>query len=83
MCTQNCYSIKSKPTTNQNIPSASNAIITLVHKVVNDMLRSFDLENNHESLLEQGDNPFAYFLQSLHVYHAIKSIYYVTIQETS
>jgi hypothetical protein len=36
--------------------------------VVNDMLRSFELEseNNHENLEEQGqeDNPFDYFLQS-------------------
>jgi hypothetical protein len=34
--------------------------------VVNDMLRSFDLENenNHENLKEQKDNPFDYFLQS-------------------
>jgi hypothetical protein len=31
--------------------------------VVNDMLRSFDLENNHENLEEQEDNPFDYFLQ--------------------
>jgi hypothetical protein len=30
---------------------------------VNDMLRSFDLENNHEHLEEQEDNPFDYFLQ--------------------
>jgi hypothetical protein len=41
----------------------ANAIIERVHKVVNDMLRSFDLENNHENLEEQGDNPFDYFLQ--------------------
>jgi hypothetical protein len=43
-----------------------NAIIERVHKVVNDMLRSFDLEseNNHENLEEQEDNPFDYFLQS-------------------
>jgi hypothetical protein len=42
----------------------ANAIIERVHKVVNDMLRSFDLENenNHENLEE--DNPFDYFLQS-------------------
>jgi hypothetical protein len=39
-----------------------NAIIERVQKVVNDMLRSFDLENNHENLEE--DNPFDYFLQS-------------------
>jgi hypothetical protein len=32
--------------------------------IVNDMLRSFDLENNHENLEEQQDNPFDYFLQS-------------------
>jgi hypothetical protein len=44
----------------------ANAIIERVHKVVNDMLRSFDLENekNHENLQEQEDNPFDYFLQS-------------------
>jgi hypothetical protein len=28
----------------------ANAIIKRVHKVVNEMLRSFDLENNHENL---------------------------------
>jgi hypothetical protein len=34
--------------------------------IVNDMLRSFDLENenNHQNLEEQEDNPFDYFLQS-------------------
>jgi hypothetical protein len=32
--------------------------------VVKDMLRSFDLEINHENLKEQEDNPFDYFLQS-------------------
>jgi hypothetical protein len=33
---------------------------------VNNMLRSFDLENenNHENLEEQDLNPFDYFLQS-------------------
>jgi transposase InsO family protein len=36
------YGIKAKPTTTHN-PQA-NAIIERVHKVVNDMLRSFDLE---------------------------------------
>jgi hypothetical protein len=44
-----------------------NAIIERVHKVVNDMLRSFDLENgnNHENLEEQEeDNLSDYFLQS-------------------
>jgi hypothetical protein len=45
------YGIKAKPTTSHN-PQA-NAIIERVHKVVNDMLRSFDLENNHDNLEEQ------------------------------
>jgi hypothetical protein len=46
------------------IKPQANAIIERVHKVVNDMLTSFDLENenNHENLEE--DNPFDYFLQS-------------------
>jgi hypothetical protein len=50
--------------TTQN-PQA-NAIMERVHKVVNDMLRSFELENenNHENLEEQEDNRFDYFLQS-------------------
>jgi hypothetical protein len=42
----------------------ANAIIERVHKIVNYMLRSFDLKNNHENLEEQKDNPFDYFLQS-------------------
>jgi uncharacterized protein YaiI (UPF0178 family) len=46
-----------------NITQA-NAIIEQVHKVVNDMLRSFDSENNNETLEEQEDNPFDYSLQS-------------------
>jgi hypothetical protein len=41
------YGMKSKPTTCHN-PQA-NAIIEQIHKVVNDMLRSFDLDNNHEN----------------------------------
>jgi hypothetical protein len=36
----------------------ANAIIERVHKVVNEMLRSFDLEKQN---LEE-DNPFDYFL---------------------
>jgi hypothetical protein len=48
-----------------NRPQA-NAIIEREHKVVNDMLRSFDLENEskHENLEKQEDNPFDYFPQS-------------------
>jgi hypothetical protein len=30
----------------------ANAIIERVHKVINDMLRSFELENKHENLEE-------------------------------
>jgi hypothetical protein len=41
----------------------ANAIIERVQKVVNDMLRSFDLENNNENIEKQEDNPFDYFLQ--------------------
>jgi hypothetical protein len=42
----------------------ANVIIERVHKVVNDMLRLFDLENNHENLEQQEYHPFDYFLQS-------------------
>jgi hypothetical protein len=59
---QDNYGIKAKTTTSHN-PQA-NPIIERAHKVVNDMFRSFDLENNHENLDEQEDNPFDYFLQS-------------------
>jgi hypothetical protein len=43
----------------------ANAIIERVHKVVDDMLRSFDLENNDENrhLEEQEDNSFDYFIK--------------------
>jgi predicted transcriptional regulator len=48
------------------IITQANAIVERVHKVVNDILRSFDLEKqqNHENLEDQEDNPFDYFLQS-------------------
>jgi hypothetical protein len=58
------YEIQAKPTTSQNQYGETNAIIERVQKVVNDMLRSFDLENNHENLEQQEDYPFDYFLQS-------------------
>jgi hypothetical protein len=32
--------------------------------IVNDMLRSFDLENNNENLEDLEDGPYDYFLQS-------------------
>jgi hypothetical protein len=66
------------------ISTQANAIIERegVHKNVNDMLRSFDLETNHENLEEQEDNPFDYFLHQLHGYQAIRSTYHTTLQET-
>jgi hypothetical protein len=42
----------------------ANAIIEQVHKVVNEMLRSFDLENNHENIEDQDVDQFNYFFQS-------------------
>jgi hypothetical protein len=61
----------------------ANASIERVHKVLNDMLRSFDLENqnNHENQEEQEYNPFDYFLQS--TAWAIRSTYHTTLQATS
>jgi hypothetical protein len=60
---QDNYGIKAKPTTIHNHAQA-NAIIERLHKVMSchDMLRSFDLENNHENLEEQEDNPIDYFI---------------------
>jgi hypothetical protein len=58
----------------------ANAIIERMHKVFNDMFRSFDLENNHENLEVQEDNPFDYFLQS--TAWSIRSTYYTTLQAT-
>jgi hypothetical protein len=55
----------------------ANSIIERVHKIVNDMLKSFDLENNHENLDEQEDNQFNYFLQS--TAWAIRSTYHTTL----
>jgi hypothetical protein len=72
MC--NNYGIKAKPTTSHN-PQA-NAIIERHHKVVNEMLRSFDLEKqNLEDI-----NSFEYFLQS--TTWAIRSTYHITLQAT-
>jgi hypothetical protein len=62
------------------IHAQANAIIERVHKVVNDILRSFDLENNNENLEKQQDNPFDYFLQS--TAWAIRSTYHTTLQAT-
>ena len=69
------YGIEAKPKTSHN-PHA-NAIIEHVHKVVNDMLRSFDLESEN---LEE-DIPFDYFLQF--TAWAIRSTYNTTLQATT
>jgi hypothetical protein len=58
--------------------SQANAINERVHKVVNDMLRSFNLENNHENLEEQEDNSFDYFLQP--IAWDIRSTYHTILQ---
>jgi hypothetical protein len=68
------HGIEAKPTTNDNCQA--NAIIQQVRKVVNNMLRSFDLEKEN---LEE-DNPFEHFLQS--TAWAIRSIYHITLQAT-
>jgi hypothetical protein len=62
------------------IHTKANAIIERVHKVVNHMLRSFDLENNNENLEQKEDNPFHYFLQS--TAWAIRSFYHTTLKAT-
>jgi hypothetical protein len=66
ICMQDNYGIDVKPTTSKNILSTTtaNTIIERVQKVFNEMLRSFDLENNHQNLEGQEDNPFDYSLQS-------------------
>jgi hypothetical protein len=66
MCVQDNYGIKAKPALITTHHPQANAIIERVHKVVNEMLRSFDLENeiNHENLKEHEDNSFDYFLPS-------------------
>jgi hypothetical protein len=58
----------------------ANKIIERVHKVFNDMLKSFDLENNHENLEEQEDNPLDYSLQT--TARVIRSTYHTTLQAT-
>jgi hypothetical protein len=70
------YGNKDKPSTSLN-PQA-NTIIEQVHKVVNDMLRSFKVK----TVLEKGklieDNPFDYFLQS--TAWAVRSTYHTILQ---
>jgi hypothetical protein len=67
------YGINAKPTTSPN--SQASAIIERVQ--VNDILRSFDLENEY---LEE-DDLFDYFLQS--TAWTIRSTYHTTLQATT
>jgi hypothetical protein len=53
MCMHNNYALKPNNLQVTTIHAQTNAIIEPVHKVVNEMLRSFDLKNNHENLEEQ------------------------------
>jgi hypothetical protein len=78
ICDTTIMALKSKQLQVTPFPEQANAIIERVHKVVNDMLRSFDLEYNHENLEEQEDYPFDYFLQS--TAWDIRSTYHTTMQ---
>jgi hypothetical protein len=78
---QHNYGIKAKPTTSHNTADHKQIQSLSEYKklsTVNDMLRSFDLENNHENIEEQEDNLFDYFLQS--TTWAIRSTYHKTLQ---
>jgi hypothetical protein len=68
------YGITAKPTTSHN--PQENTIIARVRKIVKNMIRSYDLENDN---LEE-DNPFDYLLQS--PAWAIRSTYHTTLQAT-
>jgi hypothetical protein len=46
------------------------------------MLRSLDLENNHEKIEVQEHVPFDYSLQSTAWGIVVRSIYHTTLQET-
>jgi hypothetical protein len=50
MCVQDNHGIKAKPTVIITNSPQENEIIERLHKVVNDMFRSIDLENNNEDL---------------------------------
>jgi hypothetical protein len=74
------YGIKDKPTTSQNPQANAFAIIDQVHKVVNNMLRWFDLEKEYLQEDNEEDNPFDYFLHS--TVWAIRSTHHTTLQAT-
>jgi hypothetical protein len=56
--------LKSNQLQVKTINQQANAVIERVHKVINNMLRSFAFEKNHENLEEQDDNPYDSLLQS-------------------
>jgi hypothetical protein len=53
MCESTIMALKPNQLQVTTYHQQANAIIEQVHKVVNDMLRSYDLQNNHENLEEQ------------------------------
>jgi hypothetical protein len=50
MCIKDNYGIKTNQLQVTTIDAQANAMIERVHKVVNDMLRSFDLENSYQNI---------------------------------
>jgi hypothetical protein len=77
------YSINTQKIQVTTCSPQTNAIIERVHKVVNDKLRSFDLENNHKTLEEQKVIHLATSFNQLHGFQAIRSNYHTTLQTIS
>jgi hypothetical protein len=61
------YCIKAKPTTDHDIPSTINCIHCASTQNCQwfDQIILFGNENNHETLEEQGYNPFDYYVGSI------------------
>jgi hypothetical protein len=75
------YDIKDKPTTIQIIPT-TNAIVERVDKVVNNILRSFDLEKITKILKNKKINHLITSYNQLDGYQTIRSIYHTTLKAT-
>jgi hypothetical protein len=58
MCDKKIMALKPNQLQVTTYHPRANAIFQRVHKVVNEMPRSFDLENYHEHLEKQEENPF-------------------------
>jgi hypothetical protein len=59
----------------------ANAIIERLHKVVKDMRKSFDLENNHENLEEQENKKMIHLSTSFNQLHGSKILEVPIIQQ--